>query len=199
MISCPKCGHQPAESGALYCSRCGTALSAGSVTAAALPAAARKKKLWMMLLPLNIVLVTGAVLMAGKGCSSVEGTLVSRGGEMGDFTFVPKQCRSGQRMSFFGSVLLGEGRQDGAVVAILDPVKGKIVKVEVPGSCEPPDYEKCKEVVIDPKHCSVYDMKLERTSIMVNEIVLIKGSLDLDCTFPGGGTAKGSMTFDRCN
>ena len=71
--------------------------------------------------------------------------------------------------------------------------------MEVPGSCEPPDYEKCKEVIIDPQYCSRYDMKLDRTSIMVNDIVLVEGSLDIECSFPGGGSVSGKLTFDRCN
>lgn len=134
-----------------------------------------------------------------RGCSSVTGTLVARGEPLGTFTFVPKQCRSGQRMNFFGSVILGEGQQDGAVVAIIDPVKGKVVKVEVPGSCLPPDYEKCKEVIIDPQYCSRYDVTVDKIPVMINNIVMVGGRLNLDCAFPGGGTAKGEIKFTRCN
>jgi hypothetical protein len=137
--------------------------------------------------------------MLGKGCSKPEGTLISKGKPAGDFTFVPKKCRSGERMQFFGAVMLGEGQQDGAVVAIHDPIKGKLVKVEVPGSCRPPDYEKCHEILIEQKQCSTFNVNVKRTNIIINEIVLIDGSLKLDCTFPEGGTIKADMKFENCN
>lgn len=199
MRLCNNCHQQILDDSALYCSKCGTKLLAMQTAPGASPA--RKKSIARVLLialPLNIAMI-GAGLFMTKGCSSVSGDVVSKGEPLGNFTFVPKQCRSGQRMSFFGSVLLGEGPQDGAVVAIMDPVKGKILKVEVPGSCEPPDYEKCKEVIIDPTFCSRYDMVVNRTSIMVNNIVLIDGHLNVDCAFPGGGSVKGNITFERCN
>lgn len=198
MNKCMKCGHETTDPDALYCSRCGTKLILQPGSAQSPTGTGKTRKILMMMLPLNIVLITFAFLMV-KGCSSVTGTLVSQGGAMGDFTFTPKECRSGQRLGFFGSVLLGEGQTGGAVVAIFDPLKGKIVKIEVPGSCEPPDYEKCKEVIVDPQYCSTYDVKLDRTSILVNDIVLSEGSLNLDCKYPDGGSVKGSMTFDRCN
>jgi hypothetical protein len=198
MRECHNCHNQLVDDGALYCSKCGTRLvdmPAGPGTAAS---SKKRKKLGLILIPLNIAIVAGAFFLV-KGCSSVSGTFIAKGEPLGNFTFVPKQCRSGQHMSFFGSVLLGEGPQDGALVAIIDPMKGKMVKVEVPGSCEPPDYEKCKEVIIDPKHCSRYDVIVNKTGIMVNNIVMIDGRVTIDCAFPGGGTAKGDITFDHCN
>lgn len=199
MRQCQVCKHQVIEDDARYCSACGAPLAESAPSATTRTAGtSRKKKILFLTIPLNILLVAGAFFMM-KGCSSVTGTFTAKGEPLGNVTFVPKQCRSGQRMGFFGAVMLGEGQQDGALVAFLDPVKGKVVKVEVPGSCEPPDYEKCKEVIIDPQYCTRYDVKLDRTSIMVNDIVLVKGSLDIDCSFPGGGSASGKLTFDRCN
>lgn len=199
MRQCQICKHKIVEDDARYCSACGAPL-ADSPTAAVTRASgtARKRKILLLTIPLNIALVAGAFFMM-KGCSSVTGSFTAKGEPLGNFTFVPKQCRSGQRLGFFGAVMLGQGQQDGALVAFLDPAKGKQLKVEVPGSCEPPDYEKCKEVIIDPHYCSRYDIKLDKTSIMVNDIVLVEGSLDIECSFPGGGSAAGKITFDRCN
>lgn len=199
MRQCKTCKHQIIEDDARYCSACGAPL-ADSVTlpAAKAAAASRKKRIGLLVIPLNIALIAVAFVMV-KGCSSVTGSLTAKGEPLGTFTLTPHQCRSGQRLGFFGAVMLGEGQQDGALVAFLDPMKGKVVKVEVPGSCEPPDYEKCREVIIDPQYCSRYDVKLDRTSMMVNDIVLVKGSLDIDCSFPGGGSAKGTLVFNRCN
>ncbi len=198
MKQCHNCRQQVDDDSALYCSKCGTRLmDAPAATGAPAP---RKniKRVIFIALGINLIMVAGFFVM-GKGCSSVTGTLVAKGEPLGSFSFVPKQCRSGQQMNFFGSVLLGDGQQDGAVVAIIDPIKGKIVKVEVPGSCEPPDYEKCKEVIIDPKYCSRYEVNVKRLPVVINEIFMIGGNLNLDCTFPGGGTARGKITFDRCN
>jgi len=199
MKICYKCKRQIDDNDALYCSKCGTRLT--DVPSGSDPLVQRRKsiaKILLIALPLNI-LIFGGVFFIFKGCSKVEGNLVATGEPMGNFTFVPKQCRSGQHMNFFGAIILGAGPQDGAVVPFIDPAKGKQVKVEVPGSCEPPDYEKCKEVIIEPKYCSQYDVVVDKIPVMINDIVMMKGHLNLDCTFPGGGTAKGTIIFDRCD
>lgn len=198
MRECHNCRQQIVDDEALYCSKCGTRLFDVPKSPNKPSAGRNRKRIWFIAIPLNIALIAGSIFMV-KGCSSVTGNFIATGEPLGNFTFVPKQCRSGQHMSFFGSVLLGEGPQAGALVAIIDPVKGKMVKIEVPGSCEPPDYEKCKEVIIDPKQCSRYDVIVNKTGIMVNNIVMIDGRVNLDCVFPGGGTAKGEITFERCN
>jgi hypothetical protein len=102
-------------------------------------------------------------------------------------------------MLFFGAGGRGMGPTDGAVVAMIDQVKGKLVKVEIPGSCKPPDYEVCDEVVIDSKYCSRHEVIVNRTSVIVNEIFQVEGLMNLDCAFPGGGSVKGEITFKRCN
>jgi len=163
------------------------------------PSGGRNKKVMLFIaIAINLIMVGGFFFMS-KGCSGVTGSLAAKGEPLGNFTFHPKQCRSGQHMNFFGSVILGEGQQDGAVVAIIDPVKGKIVKIEVPGSCLPPDYEKCKEVIIDPRHCSRYDVTVDKIPVMINNIVMVGGHVNMDCVFPGGGTLKGEINFTRCN
>ena len=138
-------------------------------------------------------------VMGGKGCSSVEGSLVSKGNPVGDFTFRPASCRSGQRRNFFGVAVLGEGQNDGAVIGIIDQVKGKVVKIEIPGSCTPPSYEECREVIIDREHCRVFRISVRRTSSQVNDITLLDGEIGLDCAFPEGGTVKADLKFENCD
>lgn len=149
--------------------------------------------------PIIMVGVFGVMLFKGGSCSSVEGKFVSTGKPLGDFVFEPKQCRSGERMDFHGVTLLGKGPMSGAIMVIRDAVKGPLVKVEVPGSCQPPDYEVCTEVTIDKSECSTYKMRIERTNTSVNDIRLIDGSLDLDCNFHEGGTVKAKLDFDSCD
>ncbi len=199
MRTCAQCGKQFGDD-ANFCSGCG-ALLPGATPPPPKPITWRKKPArWLILLPLNIGITVSAFYFIGvKGCSSVEGSLVSKGKPAGDFVFTPGRCRSGERMQFYGAVILGESRDDGAVVAIIDPVKGELVKIEVPGSCLPPDYEKCTEVIVDRKHCSRYEVAVTRTGTQVNRITLLEGRIDLDCAFPDGGSIHGGLQFERCD
>lgn len=203
MITCPRCNHRSDDSEARYCSRCGSSLEQARASVpeggtGAKPAL-KKFRLAFLIVGINIALVGGTLLFGGKGCSKTEGAFVSAGRPVGDFTIVPKKCRSGQRMNFFGAVLLGEGPDDGAVVAIIDPVRGKLVKVEVPGSCKPPDREVCREVLIEPSMCSKFDVSVSRTSTEVNDIRLLDGHISLDCTFPEDGTVRADLKFENCD
>jgi hypothetical protein len=211
MKTCLKCGNQSPDKDA-FCSKCGSKLvtyqggdrvSAELMTDTATPVQGKQKQRrlrFLLFAILNFAIFSiGVSFFFGKGCSSVEGTFVSKGKPAGDFNFVPNQCRSGQLMQFFGAVILGKGQQDGAVVAIIDPVKGKMVKVEVPGSCQPPDYEKCTEIILDPKYCSTYSVNVNRGNMEINDIFTINGNLSLDCSFPEGGSIKAKMKFSNCH
>jgi len=148
--------------------------------------------------PVIAIGVVGFMLTSGS-CSSVEGKLVSTGQPMGNFTFVPAQCRSGERVNEYGAILVGEGPQDGGIMVIRDAKDGDIVKVEVPGSCKPPDHEVCTEVTIDPKDCKVFKVSIRRTNTTVNDIRLMDGSLELDCKLDQGGTVKAKLDFENCD
>jgi len=197
MITCDKCGTRN-DIDAKFCKGCGNA-----VTRTGTPMTQpQKSKVFRFLkfLPLTIAIwAAGFYFFMGKGCSSVSGNLVSAGNPLGAFIFTPDKCKSGHRMQFFGAVILGKGQTDGAVIPFFDPVKGKAVKIEIPGSCKAPDYEECTEVIIDPKHCSTHKISLVRTGTEVNDVRLIDGSLEVDCKFPEGGTLKGKMKFDSCD
>lgn len=203
MKACPRCNHRTDDADDRYCSRCGSALEPARVLTAehgtAMKPARKKYSLALLIVGFNAALIGGTFMFGSKGCSKTEGSFVSAGRPVGDFTIVPKKCRSGQRMNFFGAVLLGEGPDDGAVVAIIDPVRGKLVKVEVPGSCRPPDREVCREVLIEPSMCSKFDVSVTRTSTEVNDIRLIDGHISLDCTFPEDGSVRANLKFENCD
>jgi len=197
MKKCSSCGHEMPEHD-LFCGQCGSRFEVTPQTP--ITPTRKKRPLWIIII--LAVLVQGAVvgyLFMGKGCSKTEGNLVSKGEPVGTFTFTPDACRSGQRMQFYGAVILGKDQHSGAVVVIEDALKGKIVKIEVPGSCQPPDYEKCKEVIIDPAACNVYDMAVKRTSTVVNDIRLVDGHLRLNCGFKEGGNLQANLTFENCD
>jgi len=199
MAVCPNCKNPIVDPDGRYCSKCGSPLEVKRTSVASIETKKKRFRLLLLLVPLQIGIVVGGIYLIGGGCSSVGGSLVSTGRPLGNFTFTPSQCRSVQRMQFFGAVILGRGPADGAVVPMVDPVKGKLVRVEIPGSCKPPDYEVCDEVIIDQRQCTRYDVIVNRTGVMVNNIVLVEGRVNLDCAFPGGGSVKGVLTFERCN
>lgn len=195
-MKCSVCNHQMNDDDQ-FCSKCG--FKAGENTQATLKSG---KPFWIILMKalfMSLMVGVAGFFFLGKGCSSVEGNLVSKGEPAGNFVFIPDACRSGQHMQFFGAVILGKGQTDGAVVLIEDPVKGKVIKIEVPGSCEPPDYEKCREIIIDPSACSVYNMSVKKTSTMVNDIRLIDGSVKLNCSFKEGGSVQADMVLKNCD
>lgn len=199
MDVCPNCNKPIVDPDGRYCSQCGSPLEVRIASAASTKTKKKRFRFLLFFVPLQIAIAAGGFYLVSGGCSSVSGSLVSAGKPLGNFTFTPSQCRSGERMQFFGAVLLGKGPADGAVVAMIDQMKGKLVKVEIPGSCKPPDYEVCDEVIIDARQCSRYDVVVNRTNVVVNEIFQVEGRVNLDCTFPGGGSVKGELTFKRCN
>ena len=208
MTSCPKCANRLPDGNFKFCPHCGADLA--EALAASLdpgrptgPGGRRvkKKRIAFLAIALNFAIMGGVFyfVFARGGCSSVEGQFVATGEPLGNFKFVADSCRSGQRMNFFGVVMLGKGPNDGAIVPIHDVAQGKMVKVEVPGSCQPPDLEICKEIDIKPEHCSVFQLSVKRTNTTVNNIRLLDGHLKLDCKFPEGGTAKADMKFTSCD
>jgi hypothetical protein len=202
MANCPRCGAQVDRTDR-FCRACGTELVMIPTSSPGMEASGqakqKKKGLFAVIAAANILLAGGlAFFMANKGCSSVEGSLVANGGSLGSFTFTPEQCRSGQRMSFFGAALLGKDRNSGGVLVIEDAVRGKLLKVEVPGTCRPPDYEECKVVEITPDQCKTFRLSVRRTSTVVNDVRLVEGSLKLDCSFKRG-TVKADLKFSGCD
>ena len=212
MRTCTRChGIYPDEDS--FCSKCGSPLSAAD-TGSSGPAEARpvgqqgrvaKPRRAPVLVSVLMAIVTlgGGIaaffIVGGKGCGHVEGSLTSTGRPLGDFTFTPATCRSGQRMSFNGVGLIGNGPTEGGILVIDDVAKGKFLKVEIPGSCRPPDYEVCTEIDIVRENCTVFEVSIRQTSTTVNDIRLVDGHARIDCTFPQGGTAKADLVFENCD
>ena len=202
MPTCPQCGER-LESDDVFCSKCGTRLEAAAPSPAPGPQAVRplktkRRSKLLLILPLNIAILGVGMFFMMKGCDKAEGTLVASGAPLGDFTFKAARCGSGQRMGFFGVIVVGEGPNDGGILVIEDPIKGKLVKVEVPGSCKPPDLEECTEIMIPRDQCSVFKTSVRNTNTTVNDVRLREGYLELDCSFQDGGTASADIKFEGC-
>jgi len=205
MATCPTCSH-PVLDDDRFCHQCGAPIQAdakpatASLSATAALEASRRRPAWRVGLTVGLAAMVGVFgfVFMGKGCSEVEGAFQAAGPPLGTFTFTPTQCRSGERMQFFGAVLLGEGPTDGGILVGEDPVQGRFVKVEVPGSCKPPDYEVCTEILVKPESCSTFEASVSRTGVQVNDIRVVEGHLKLDCRFPEGGSATAALTFSGC-
>lgn len=210
MTQCPKCGYDTERADA-FCRKCGADLATGAMPGAAAtaggaapvaPHAAAARKRGMI-----FSLIGGVVMMAGfgafaltssGGCGKVEGSFVSSGKPIGDFTFTPAQCRTGARMNFYGVVLVGNGPTEGGLLVAIDPAQGKFLKIEVPGSCKPPDYEVCTEIMIKPEQCQNWDVDVSGTGVTINEMRMMKGHARADCAFPEGGSVKVNLDFGGC-
>jgi hypothetical protein len=148
----------------------------------------------------NFILITTIALgFLINHCSTViQGEIKSEGSPTGNFSLNPTNCFSGQRMLFYG-IILSQNENDGAVITgIIDPIKGKIIKLKLPNSCSE-DQDDCKEVFINKESCSVYKLNLEPTNVTINRIRALRGKLQLDCKFKEGGSLKGVVQFDYCH
>lgn len=161
----------------------------------------RGRSLWsrLRLLPFAVAIWAAVLCLVAHGCNGMEGDFVSTGAPLGDFRFVPKTCRSGQRLNFFGAVLLGERPGEGGLMLIDDAVQGKIVKVEVPGSCQPPEHLICTEVTVDPRKCATYDVHIQGTGGRRESVARMEGHLRLDCRYPDGGRIRADLEFSGCD
>lgn len=207
MTFCTACGEQLAANDR-FCSACGSAKDGATVQPAAVATGARpeglsgakKRSIFLRsLLALPIWAVILWAVFSFKGCSSTEGSVTARGEPFGALKFVPQQCRSGEHESFYGVFLLGEDETSGAIKAVVDPREGDFVDVELPGSCKGPDHDDCTMVRVDPSQCTTFDLEVKKTDTWLNEIRLLDGSLQLDCTFEQGGTLVADVRFESCD
>jgi len=135
-----------------------------------------------------------------ESCSSViQGEIIARGNPTGDFILNPTGCYSGARMQFYGIILTQAENKGLVLTGIIDPIRGKLIKLRLPDSCQSDDYDDCKEIFISKESCSVYKIKIEPTNVMVNKVRALRGKLELDCKFQEGGSIKGKIEFDYCH
>lgn len=139
------------------------------------------------------------LLLVSKCSTVIKGEIISEGNPAGNFSLSPLHCYSGERMQFYG-IILSQGVNEGAVLTgIIDPIKGRIIKLRIPNSCQADDNDDCKEIFIPKESCSVYKIHLERTNVTINRIRALRGKLQLDCKFKEGGSLKGTIEFDLCH
>lgn len=131
-----------------------------------------------------IVLIIAVVMFLSAFSSSTQGSF-TLGGDLGDTTFTPDWCESGQLKGFHGVELTSDASPGLTVRAMQDPVRGTLLVVARGGG---------KPVVITPEECTSLHVRVERGNTNVNDVWAVGGSASADCP-----ALKGTVTFDGCH
>jgi hypothetical protein len=107
-------------------------------------------------------------------------------------TISPSSCVSGEHDVFLGADLLDPGTHL-VVRLVIDPLNGPALRVY--DADEPFD----RSVIFFRDECPIFDMTLERTGYMVNDIVIRSLDLEVECENEDGATIRGSATAGRCD
>jgi hypothetical protein len=144
-----------------------------------------------VLVPLILMFAIG-----GFGGGEVTGALHGSGPLVGDFTLTADACGSGEPDGFLGVYLGASDRSDARLKAFQDPIYGSMVLLQVPGSCEGP---RCKQVILSGESCARFAVRIEKTSTTINDVRVLDGELDLECTLASGDVVSGELRFEGCH
>ncbi len=134
----------------------------------------------------------GVWVCVATGSKRPEGTIESTGGELGKWIMHPDRCQSGEHQGFFGVDLISRAEPRLGVRVIVDAAKGKLVNVNIPGGDN-------QAVQFSRERCTTLNVDVRKTDTQVNEIWLVEGSLELDCTVAEGKERVfGSVRFENC-
>lgn len=207
---CSSCGREfrPDDS---FCGNCATprAGSGSQASAAAAPpppepsdgggVVTKSPPVARIILMVAAFAVLPIVLITTLGdCGSAEGRMQVSGSPHGDWTFVPTGCASMAPYGRMGANLHADGHNDGAVYVVADPVHGPAVELEVPGSCRNADGTDCTVFPVPRDECQTFDVHVEPTGTVVNDVRLVEGYVHLDCTLSDGARVQGRIDFDGC-
>ena len=122
---------------------------------------------------------------------AVSGRLVATGPTLhGDWVLDPGTCMSGQHVQFYGVDIVDKTDPIKILRLVEDPVQGRIVKMNIPGTD--------RAWFIDKASCKEWDWTFEPANTTYNDIELLDGHIALDCTFATGGTFAGRIDFKGC-
>jgi hypothetical protein len=129
------------------------------------------------------IAIVGVALFVMLSSTDVSGELKARG-ELGDWTFTPDDCSSGQPEGFFGVELRSES-ESRRIRFAKDAVRGGLLTIEEGG---------VSPRVIQGNTCKSFELTVERTSTTVNDVRVLDGKATVDCE-----TMSGSVTFEGCH
>jgi hypothetical protein len=141
---------------------------------------------------LSLVCVVLFVCCSACVSTKLNGSFSIESSSLGQKSFLPNACFSGDREYFLGVDL--KNKTDPLQVRILqDPVQGTFVKIVNDNS------DKRTEVLFDQASCKVLRGDLKQTKWKVNDIRDMSGELEADCSTGNGDTIKGRVTFVHCH
>lgn len=136
----------------------------------------------MVIVP--IALVFGAFMMFSAFSASLEGSF-KMSGELGNMTFTPTGCESGQLHGFAGAQMTAKDAPGTVVRAIKDPVRGTLIAVEHPGQ---------QPIVLSPDKCELLNVSVRNNGNIVNDVYAVMGSASAKCE-----GFEGVVKFDGCH
>jgi hypothetical protein len=139
----------------------------------------------LAIIPALGTVVIVVVLVFGALATELEGTLRFSGARVGDVTFTPTSCDSGQLAGFSG-VELGADGSPGLVVRLVeDPVQGDLVAIQRDGQTP---------VVLKTADCKEMRIDVTRTNTKVNGVWSLEGSASFTCA-----ELFGQLRFSGCH
>ena len=202
---CTRCG-AAFDSGDRFCAKCGAPRGAGVEEPAEAPSRPSPSpssksagKRGPLLFTLGLFLFIGLIAWATDACgSTVAGDVTVSGGPHGAFTFAPTGCASMQPYGKLGVNIHGDLPNDGAVYVTLDHRTGKLLEVEVPGSCREADGTDCTVFTVPRDRCSRYEAVVEPSGTVVNGVRLMEGHLRVECELEDGTKVRGQLEYGGC-
>jgi hypothetical protein len=130
---------------------------------------------------------------------SIEGQLESKGAA-GNWVLSSGSCNSGQREAYFGAIAFGAEGTGVAVKLVKDPTKGWSVIVNKADTCKAgPEKADCRAIVLTADNCTKFDVDVTNTNTTINDIKVVDGKLELDCSDGPDNTIKGKLTLNYCH
>lgn len=146
--------------------------------------------------PLCLLLLTAGCATTGVGKimndnPAATGSLAVAGPMFGEKTLTPAACRSGEHEVFLGADFQDPAQSLTARV-VIDPLGDAAIRL-----FDPADRFK-KTLVLRRESCATFKFAFDRQGWQLNDIYVLKVSLELDCSLPGGDTVKGSLAAESC-
>jgi hypothetical protein len=130
-------------------------------------------------------------VLLSAGCTEVHGHLIARGAAIGDWDFLPDDCKSGDHQEFYGVDLSSEHDLDRHVRVLVDPLLGDAVVVTLDG----PPGARLDFLAHD---CAELAVSLDRGGS--DRDPDMSGELSLDCSRPDDDAHfRGWASFDNCH
>jgi len=166
----------------------------------------RTHLLWIaagvVLAPAILGCFSAAPGLAARSANGESGKAVKPGGALGAFEvaavgappgrIAPTSCVAGDHELFLGADLVDPGTKL-VVRLVIDPLDGPAVRVYDAGA----PFE--RSVLFFRDECSAFTMHLEPTGWIINDIIVRRLELSVECENEAGATIRGSVSAARCD